>query len=145
MARSNVFMSWTGVTVTPAGGPAIAITEVVDVQVLDKDDLEPWQADGHKFPTQMIAAMGHRGITIVGGDVSKLASIPHGTPCTVVGILKDAVNGIGTGAITVTLANAVRTEVPFEGKTQKFAGSHVTFMAFSSDGTTDPLTYVTAP
>ncbi len=142
--RSNVYMSWTGVTVTPSGGSTMAISEVTDVQVHDKDHIEPWQADGHKYATRMIAASGERGITITGGDVGKLASIPKNVPCTVVAILNDAVNGVGTGAVTVTLVNAIRGEVPSSGKTSKFAGGSVSFMAFSSDGTADPLSYAAA-
>lgn len=140
MAKSNVFMSWTGVTITPPS-PAVAIslTEVTDVQVLDNDGLEMWQADGYKFATLCVAATGQRGVTIHSGDCYKLASLPKGTPCTVVAILKDAANGTGTGAMTITLSNAVLDNVTVNGASNKFATGQANFTAFSPDGTTDPL------
>jgi hypothetical protein len=139
MAHTNVYMNWTGITVTPASGSAIPLKEIIDVQVTDSEGLEPWQADGHKFPTLLIAATGSRGMTLIGGDIWKLAGIPRNTPCTVVAILNDAYNGVGSGAITHTLSNAVMADTSRSGPTNKFAGGSVTFMAYSPDGTTDPL------
>ena len=140
MAKTNVFMNWKEVTVTPVGGGgAIAITEVVDVEVMDKDDLEPWQADGHKFPTLLVAASGMRGLTIQGGSINKLSSIPKNTPCTVVAKLYDAKNGAGEGCLVHTLSNAVLQGSPSSGKSNKFAGGSAVFVAYSSDGTVDPL------
>lgn len=145
MARSNVFMNWTGVTITYGTTPTvITMTEVLDVQVLDEEGIEQWQADGHKFATKMITATGARGLTIIGGDVYKLATIPRGTPCTVVAILNDAVNGVGTGAVTHTLSNGVMTGASRSGPSNKFAGGSATFIAFSTDGTADPLAMAVA-
>ena len=132
-------MNWTGVTVTPPSGPAINLTEVIDVQVTDQEGLEPWQADGHKFPTVLIAATGARGMVLIGGDIYKLAAIPRNTPCVIVAILNDARNGTGSGSITHTLSNAVIADMPRSGPTNKFAGGSATFMSYSPDGTTDPL------
>jgi hypothetical protein len=145
MAGSNVYMNWKSVTVTFGTVPTVvSLTEVMDVQVLDQEGLEPWQADGHKFPTLLIAATGSRGMTIVGGSVNKLAAIPRNTPCTVVAILNDAVNGAGAGAITHTLVNAVLADAGRSGPSNKFAGGTATFVAFSPDGITDPLTIAIA-
>jgi len=137
--KSNVFMNWTGVTVTPSGGSAITLTEVTDIDLIDSDTLEMWQADGHKFPTLCIAADAKRGMTIHGGDVYKLAALPKNTPCTIVAVLNDAVNKAGVGSMTVTLSNAVVADTSAKGQTNKFAGGQVSFAAFSPDGTTDPL------
>lgn len=144
--RTNVFMNWTGVTVTYGSGSptVITLTEVIDVQAIDQEGLEPWQADGHKFPTVLIAATGNRGVTIIGGDVYKLSSVPRNTPCTVVAVLNDARNGVGTGAMTHTWSNAVIADAPRSGPTNKFAGGSATFATYSSDGTTDPLVVTAA-
>jgi hypothetical protein len=138
--KSNVFMNWTGVTVVYGASPTtITLTEVTDIQVVDSDILEMWQADGHKFPTLCIAADANRGLTIHGGDCYKLAAMPRNTPCTINATLRDAANGAGTGALVLALSNAVLSESNFSGQTNKFAGGSATFMAFSSDGSTDPL------
>jgi cyanophycinase-like exopeptidase len=143
--KTNVYMNWTGVTVSFGVGPTvIALTEITDVQVLDEDGLEMWQSDGNKFATVVVAATGARGMTLTGGDLFKLATMPRNTPCTIVAVLRDAINGTGSGAITHTLVNAVMAGAPRGGATNKFAMGSVTFMAFSPDGSTDPLTLTQA-
>lgn len=139
MPHTNVYMNWTGVTITPVGGSAISLLEVLDVQVMDEDTIEQWQSDGNKFATVLVAASGSRGMTITGGDVFKLAGIPRNTLCTIVAILNDARNSAGSGAITHTLSNAMFASAPRSGTTNKFAGGSVTFIAASTDGSTDPL------
>lgn len=138
-------MNWTGVTVSYGAGPTVInLSEVVDIDLMDADIIEEWQADGHKFSTLVVAADAKRGMTIHGGDCYKLAILPKGVPCTIVAILNDAANKILAGAMTVTLINAVLSDVSIKGQTNKFAGGMVTFTAFSSDGTTDPLSIVQA-
>jgi hypothetical protein len=144
MAHTNVFMNWKGVTITPSGGSLVNLTGVMDVQTSNVEGLEPWQADGHLFPTLMIRATAARSVTIMGGDVATMMAVPRGTACTVVAILDDAVNGAGSGALTHTWLNAVVADVPASGPSNKFAGGTITFVCYSSDGTTDPLTVAQA-
>lgn len=144
MAKSNVFMNWKSVTITPSGGSAVNLGQVMDVQTQSGEGLEPWQADGNLFPTLMIRATASRAVTIIGGDVGSMLSIPRGTPCTVVIVLFDAVNGVGTGALTHTWTHAVVADVPSSGPSNKFAGGSITFVCYAADGVTDPLTVVQA-
>jgi hypothetical protein len=143
--KSNVFMNWTSVTVTYGVSPTvITLTEVTDIDLMDEDVLEMWQADGHKFPTLVVAADAKRGMTIHSGDCYKLSAMPKNTPCVIVAILNDAANKLLAGAMTITLSNAVFGGVTVKGPTNKFAMGQATFMAFSPDGTTDPLAIVQA-
>jgi hypothetical protein len=147
MSKSNVFMNWTGVTITPLSGTTINVTQVLDVQTATSEGLEPWQADGHLFPTLMIRATASRSLTIVGGDVAAFLSIPRGVPLTIVAVLNDAVNqagGAASGSLTHTWTGAYIADVPASGPSNKFAGGTATFMCKSVDGTTDPLAIVQA-
>jgi len=147
MTATNVYMNWKAVTVTPQGGSVVAITEVLDVEIVDQETIEMWQADGTIYPTLAIRAAAMRGLKITGGSINLLQAIPRGTPCVVVAILEDAVNvagGAGSGSLTHTLSNAVLAEVPRSGPSNKFAGGSATFVSYSTDGATNPLITVQA-
>lgn len=144
MAHANLYMSWTGVTITPSGGSAIALLEVIDVQFTNSDGLEAWRSDGNKYATLIVDATGEVGATIIGGDCFKLATLPRGAACTIVAILNDAKNKTGSGASTFTLVNAVVQDTPTSGVTNKFAGGSASFMSYSADGSTIPLSIAQA-
>ena len=144
MAASNIFMSWVNITATPNTGNAITLNETTSLEVISSDGLEPWQADGNKFATALVSATGTRGVTISGGNCAAIARMPKGTVFTISATLRDAINGTGSGAITLTLVNAVVSENPISGVTNKYAGGSVTLMAFSADGSADPLTFTQA-
>lgn len=142
MARSKTYMNVTSVTISYGGGPTtISLTEITSVQFGMQEGLEPWIADGHKFPTLLIAATGTRSVTIFSGDIGKLLTIPKNTACTVSFIFNDSVNTTSTGAVTLTLSNAVMGEISASGPSNKFAGGSAVFMLYSSNGSTDPLAY----
>ena len=140
----NRYMDWTDVVVTPSGESAITLTETTGLEPNDKDDLEMWRADGHKFATEIVDAGGTRGVTIHGGDVSKLWAIPKGKPCTITAKLNHSKNRAGAGCITLTLSNAVREGNQVNGPHRKYATASVSFVAYSTDGTADPLSIAVA-
>ena len=147
MAKSNTFISYHGgVTISPPT-PAVAIVlkEITASDSTRTESLLPWQADGNLYPTRMARVAAMRTLTIHSGDVAGMRSIPLGTVCTIVATLYDSVNGSGSGALTETWINAVVADVPVSGPTNQFAGGTITFMCFSSDGTTDPYSYTQAP
>jgi hypothetical protein len=142
MAKTNVFMNYKSVTWIATGGSGAAnpITEVTDIQEINAEGIEPWRADGSPFPTVMARGTADRGLTIFSGDVATMQGIPKATPLTIVAVLYDAVNGSGSGALTKTWTNAVVADRPSSGPSNKYAGGSISFMCFSPDGTTDPLT-----
>jgi hypothetical protein len=136
-------MSFSGVTLSYGVGPTvITLLEVVEIDVIDAEGIEPWQSDGNPFPTLMVASTASRGVTFKGGDLAKLRGVPRNTPCTIGWTINDAVNGTGSGALVHTLVNAVRADSSKGVVTNKFGMGSATFAAFSADGTTDPLTVV---
>lgn len=144
MAHTNVFMNWKSVTYTAPSGSPISLTQITDVQEVNSEGLEPWQADGNIYPTLLVRATATRGLTITGGDVAGFKKIPRGVPLTIVAVLFDALNGVGSGALTETWVNAVVADVPFGGPSNHFANGSITFICYSPDGTTDPSTSVQA-
>ena len=138
MAKTNVYMNWKEVAANVGGTPT-TIGEVTEVRVMDTDQLEQWQADGHKFPTVTVAASGQRGVTVSGGDAYKLRTLPKGTPFVFTAKLYDAYNGAGEGCILLALNGAVVQDASFGGASNKFAAGSVVLLGTSADGTTDPL------
>jgi len=142
MARSKSYMNWKGVTVTHGSGPTtITLTEITGVQIQRGDQWIPLRVDGYVFATRMARVGAQRGIRITGADVGKLATIPLNTVCTVVAKLWDSVNQTdgGSGMLTFTLSNAVFAGNNPGGNQNEYITDTVEFMAYSADGTTDPL------
>ena len=82
---SNVYMNWKSVTVSYGVGPTVlTITEVLDVQVVDTENIEMWQADGTIFPTLAIRASAMRGLQIIGfcHASTSCSWIPEGRPAS---------------------------------------------------------------
>lgn len=141
MARTKHYQNWKSVTISHGVGPTtITLTEITNVEILNNDQYETFKGDGNIFNTVMVLANGVRGIRITGGDIgTQCVTIPRNTPCTVVCVLHDAVNGSGSGALTFTLSNAMKQGASPGGPQNKILTDVVEFMAYSSDGTTDPL------
>ena len=139
MARSKRYVNFT-LSLTPSGGTLTAYNEITGYQVhRGKKQLMAF-GDAKLYPTLIVNVENSRTITIVGGDVSKLLQLGADTVFTVVLILNDAKNGSGSGALTVTLVDATIAEDSHSGQNNEFGQSSVTFVAYSTDGTTDPLT-----
>lgn len=138
MAATNLFMNWSSVTVA-YGATTVTLLEVLDVQLDAASQQEVFFGDARKFPRLIVNTAKTRGITIIGGDVYKLLTIPDDTVVTVTAVLNDAKNGSGSGALTLTLSNAVRAKVAGSGPNNKFAGGSVAYSAFADVNDTDPL------
>lgn len=142
--RSSLYLNWSSVTVTPGTGMAISLANILEVDPgIDATQL-PFYGDARAFAVALAQVMERRTMTITGGDVWKLLSIPKGTPCTIVAVLNDLTNGASTGAITFTLANAFRKSIDHDAKNNQYATASVMFEAISTDGTTDPLSVAQA-
>jgi hypothetical protein len=119
------YMNWTGVSFTPQGGTLTAITGVSTVAIDNGGSLIKFSGDGDRFNTTV--------------DLAIVNTWPVGTVGTVVATHNDAKNGVGTGAITYTLTNAVLSKRPLSGAHRQFGQGTITFECFSSDGVTNPL------
>lgn len=142
MPKTGLNMGWSSVTITPDGGSAITITEITDVNFTRSASPKKFYGDANLFSKLIVSRELSRGCRISGGEIKLLADVPQGTPCTIVAVLDDAKNGAGAGAITSTLVNAVCLNNPYSGRANEFGTGSLDFDAFSTNGTTDPLTIV---
>ena len=136
-------MGWSPVIVTPAGGSAITLDNVVDVSVGRMSTQQAFYGDVSPFAKLVVNRKKGRTVTITLGDNALAFSIPDDTPCTIVATLNDPLNAAATGGggRTLTIANAVLKSHATKGQTQEFATSALEFTAYAVGGT-DPYTNV---
>ena len=139
MSTGTIYQDWTGVTVTPQGGSAIPIPDITDVLVDATSVKEVFAGDLASLPQLIRTPAKTRKLRITGSAVGTLFAIPEDTPCSIVATLQSLGQGTGTGALTFTLVNAIRTQFQASGKANTPASSFVEFEAYSAAGT-DPLT-----
>ena len=139
MAATKRFMNWTGVTFSPNAGTATTITGVTSVSIDAGGSLAKFAGDGDRFVTTMVNDFNEPSMTIHSADLASLRANPVGTIGTLTATHNDAQNGVGAGAITYTLANAVVAACQVHGAHRQFGQGSVTFAAFSSDGVTNPI------
>jgi hypothetical protein len=139
MPATKRFMNWTGVTFTPTSGTATSITGVTSVSIDSGGSLARFAGDGDRFVTTMVNDFNEPTVTIHSADLAALRANPVGTVGTLTATHNDAQNGVGAGAITYTLANAVVAACQVQGAHRQFGQGTVTFGAFSSDGVTNPI------
>lgn len=139
-AASNKYQNWSSVVVTPSGGGAITVPEVIDLAVDATSPSLRFEGDRDAFASLIRTPQKTRKVKITSSAINVLATILEDTPCTIVGVLNDLGNGTGTGAITCTLTNAVRNAFRFSGKNNTVAAGSLEFEAYATDGQTDPLT-----
>jgi hypothetical protein len=145
MAATNLFMSYVNATWTPLpSGTAITIDEITDVDWDLSGDEEEHYADGSIFPKLALTPKNKRTVKISSANIKKLLTIPVNTPGTFVVTLRDAVNGLGTGALTFTLTPCINKGMPHKGASGKFADGSITLMGYAPNGQLDPLSFVTA-
>lgn len=147
MSASGNYMNWLAVTVLPAGGSSIAINEVLDVEPDLQTQQEMFWGDNNPFPKCIRNTMKSRSIKLIGGNIAALLTIPEDTACTVTATLCDAFNGVGSGAITITLVNACRAKLGIKAPNNKFGAAEVEFNAFgtiTSGVQADPMTITVA-
>jgi hypothetical protein len=144
MARSKRYVNFS-VQLTPGGGSASTYSEIMAVKVMRGSKQLAAYGDAKLFPTLIINVEETRSITLAGGDVSKMLQLPRGVVYTVAIVLNDAKNGNGSGALTITMVDAVIESDEHSAANNDFGGSTVTFNAYSADGSTDPLTVAETP
>jgi hypothetical protein len=139
MSATKRFMNWTGVTFTPLNGSATTITGVTSVTIDSGGSLAKFSGDGDRYVTTMVNDFNEPTVTIHSADLSALRANPVGTVGTFTAIHNDAKNGVGTGAVTYTLANAVVAACQLQGAHRQFGQGSLTLGAFSGDGVTNPI------
>jgi hypothetical protein len=145
MPATNLFMSYVNAIWTPLpSGTAITLDEITDVDWDLSGDPEEWYADGSIFPKLALTPKNKRNVKLTGGNIRKVLQIPLNTPGTFTVTLRDAVNGVGTGALLFTLTPCVNTGMPHKGATGKFSDGSIMLMGYAPGGTLDPLSFTVA-
>jgi hypothetical protein len=138
MAATKLQANWTSVS---HGGTAI--TRVQNVSFSQGGSLASYDADGDRFPTVIVNLLSKPKATLVSGDPAALMAISPGTVAAFSATHKDAKVAAG-GDILYVLANAVAENVDTSGAHAQFGSASISFQAFSSDGTTNPLSFTRA-
>jgi hypothetical protein len=144
VSATKRFMNWTGVTFTPVNGTATTITGVTGVVIDAGGSLVKFSGDGDRYYTTVVNDHNEPTVTVQAADLSAIRANPSGSVGTFSATHNDARNGIGTGAITYTLTNAVIASNSIRGSHRQFGQGTLTLTAFSSDGVTNPLSTSTA-
>lgn len=144
MAGSNVFMNWGTVTVTPTAptASAIVITEVLDIEIDGRSVQKAFYGDNKQFPAQLRNTQKTRSIKIVGGNITKLLSIPEDSECTITAQLLDAINGATAagGGILITAVRAKSEGRPFKATNNEYATGDLMFNCSGGTNDADPIT-----
>lgn len=136
---SKRHMNWTAVTFTPSSGSPVTFTGVTSVEIETGGSLAKFAGDGDRFNTVIVNDFNEPQITVHSADISAVRAYPVGTTGIFSATHNDARNGGGTGAITFTLTNAVIASNSIKGAHRQFGQGVITFVAFSNDGQTNPL------
>ena len=144
MPASGLYMNWAPVTFTPNGGSLITLNEILGIDLTRGGKLIAFYGDARRFARGKKMVENERGAKIHLGNIGQVAGIEEGVVGTLVATLQDMNNGIGAGAITFTLINAVIKSNPFTGKNNAFAEGTMEFEAYADSSDTDPLSFVIA-
>jgi hypothetical protein len=145
MSLTKRYMNWTGVSFTPQGGSTISITGVLSINIDSGGNLAKFSGDGDRYNTTIINDFNEPTVTVQASDLFAIRSYPVGTVGTFVATHNDAKNGVGSGAITYTLNNAVISNNGVKGSHRQFGQGTLVLTAYSTDGTTNPLSTSITP
>src|SRR6478736_9280657 len=107
MSTTKRFMNWTGVSFTPKGGSPMPITGVTSIQIDSGGSLVKFSGDGDRYSTSVVNDFNDPTVTVHSADLAAVRAFPVGTVGTFTATHNDARNGVGAGAVTYTLSNAV--------------------------------------
>jgi hypothetical protein len=138
MAATKLQANWTAV----AHGTT-NITRVSQVSFSQGGSLASFSADGDHYPTVVVNLMNNPSVTVVSSDTATLMGLASGTTATFSATHRDA-KGASGGDILYVLANSVVENVETTGSHGQFGSATMSLLAYSSDGTTNPLSFTRA-
>jgi len=138
MAASKVQANWSTVAHN-----AVPITKVTDVTFGQVGSNQEFAGDGDRFATLVVNLMTKVTASVKSADIAVLMGIAPGTVGSFVATHKDAAKQTG-GDIIYTLINAVAEGCQASGPFGQFGSASLNFKAFSSDGSTNPLSFTRA-
>lgn len=138
MAATKVQANWASV----AHG-STTITRVTSVNFNQGGSLASFAGDGDRFDTVICNLMNKPSASVTTADAAVVMGIAPGTVASFSATHKDAARAAG-GDILYVLTNAVAENATTTGAYGQFGNATITFKAYSSDGTTNPLAFTRA-
>lgn len=135
MAATKLQANWTAVSFN-----ATNITRVSSVGFDQGGGVNYYSGDDNVYDIIAVQLSGKPKATITCEDPAVLMGFSIGASGTFTATHKDAKAAAG-GAIVYLLANAVVENVSTSGAHQQFGSGSMTLGSFSSDGTTNPLSF----
>jgi hypothetical protein len=141
VAATKLQANWSNVT--HGSNP---ITRVTQVSFNIGGALQSFSADGDHYPTVIVNLMNKPTASVAtsdAGNVMNNALFAPGTVAVLSATHKDA-KGSSGGDILYVLANATVETATASGAHGQFGTATLSFQAFSSDGSTPPLSFTRA-
>jgi hypothetical protein len=138
MAATKLQANWTAVM-----HGTTSITRVSQVSFSQGGSLASYSADGDHYPTVVVNLLNKPRASVTSADTGTLMSIAPGTTATFSATHKDAKAATG-GDILYVMSNAVVENVETTGAHAQFGTATMSLLAYSSDGTTNPLSFTRA-
>ncbi len=135
MSATKAQINWTGVEFA-----STVITRVTSAMFGQGSSLIKFKGDTDLYPTIIANVDNEPHASITTADVGTLMGITPGTTATLSATLNDA-KGASGGAVVFALANAVFENADTQGQHAHFATVTGTWRAYSSDGSTNPLSF----
>ncbi len=124
---------------TAVGWNSVVFTKVDGLSFDYGGSLEEYSGDLDRFPTVLTNLMSRPTAKLDCSDVGAMMLLTVGVASTLAATHKDA-KIVSGGDVVYAMANAVLANVSAQGDHAKYGSASASFQAFSSDGTTNPLT-----
>lgn len=138
MAATKLQLNWTGV----AHG-STNLTRITSINFAQGGTLLDYAGDNDKFPTVIVNGVAKPTASVTSSDPAALMGIAPGTTASLSATHKDAKLATG-GDILYVLANAVAQNATATGAFNQFGSATGAFQSYSSDGSTNPLSFTRA-
>lgn len=131
-------LNWTNVSFTPTSGTATPITRVTACHFNEGGEVIEFAGDNNRYPVVIAQNVSRPSCSVTSGDVATLHSLA-GSVGAFTATQDDAL-GVTGGGVVWAMANAVAYTADAAGNWGAFGSGTLQIKAYSSDGTTNPLT-----
>ena len=135
MSATKAQINWTAVS-----HGSTNLTRVTNAMFGQGGSLIKFKGDTDLFPTIIANVDNEPHASVTTADVGTMMGITPGTTATLNATLNDAKAATG-GAVVFALANAVFANADTQAQHAQFATVTGTWQAFSTDGSTNPLSF----
>lgn len=141
---TGLYINCFAVGFTPVSSSLQSLTKITQCSFGKGAQNVSFSGDNDRFPTFRANVMQDPFVSFQGGNIGVYLALVAGTYGTVTWTLGDAKNGSGTGSMVFTLVNAMVDDSGAQAGHAQIASGSLAFVSYSSDGTTNPLSYTYA-